>query len=69
VQEQAVFSNPCDFLREQEQLRAKIRQFHEGEGLPNRTYCELQEEETEWPGKLNPSLGIGIRRGGDGRME
>ena len=31
VQDQAVFSNPCDFLREQEQLRAKIRQFHEGE--------------------------------------
>jgi hypothetical protein len=37
VQDQAVFSNPCDFLREQEQLRAKIRQFHEGEGWPNRT--------------------------------
>ena len=25
-----VFSNPCDFLREQEQLRAKVQQFHEG---------------------------------------
>jgi hypothetical protein len=40
VQDQAVFSSPCDFLREQEQLRAKIRQLHEGEGWPrpNRTY-------------------------------
>ena|SRR5215472_7702748 len=25
-----VFSSPCDFLREQEQLRVKVRQFHEG---------------------------------------
>lgn len=25
-----VFSNPCDFLREQEQLRLKVREFHEG---------------------------------------
>ena len=25
-----VFSNPCDFVREQEQLRIKVRQFHEG---------------------------------------
>ena len=25
-----VFSNTCDFLREQEQLRLKVRQFHEG---------------------------------------
>jgi len=27
---QLVFSSPCDFLREQEQLRVKVRQFHEG---------------------------------------
>jgi Protein of unknown function (DUF1569) len=25
-----VFSKPCDFLREQQQLRVKVRQFHEG---------------------------------------
>jgi hypothetical protein len=25
-----VVCNPCDFLREQEQLREKVRQFHEG---------------------------------------
>jgi len=25
-----VFSNPMDFFREQEQLRTKVRQFHEG---------------------------------------
>lgn len=25
-----VFSNPCDFAREQEHLREKVRQFHEG---------------------------------------
>jgi len=36
VQDQAVFSNPCDFLRAGT-TPAKIRQFHEGEGWPNRT--------------------------------